>query len=73
MAKRIIATAKTGERDPARLRDVALAVLGGPLTRACTHKIANGDSDLINSALVRFVDSSQTFPKVRKVPFSDLG
>jgi hypothetical protein len=28
MAKRIIATAKTGERDPARLRDVALAVLG---------------------------------------------
>ena len=28
MAKRIIAAAKTGERDPTRLRDIAVAALG---------------------------------------------
>ena len=37
-------------------------------TRACTHKIANGDSYLINAPGVHFAGLSQAFPKVREVP-----
>jgi hypothetical protein len=36
--------------------------------RACTHKIAIGDSDLTMSALAPFADSSRTSPEVREVP-----
>jgi hypothetical protein len=36
--------------------------------RACIHKIAIGNGDLIKSALDRFSDSSQTPSEVREVP-----
>ena len=38
------------------------------LVRACTHKIAIGNSDLIMSALAHFADSRRTSPEVRNVP-----
>jgi hypothetical protein len=36
--------------------------------KASTHKHANYERDLINSALVRLADSSQIFPEVAEVP-----
>jgi hypothetical protein len=36
---------------------------------ACTHKIAIGDNDLIESALAHFADSSWTFWEVRECHF----
>ena len=53
------------------LRDFTCARLGRGtlLKRACTHKIANGDSYLINVRLVCTLRNlSQTLPKVREVP-----
>jgi hypothetical protein len=52
-----------GARDR-KIIDHQYEPISGALLRARTHKIAIGDSDLIN---VRF-DSGRTFPEVREVP-----
>src|SRR5262249_32918496 len=44
----------------------------GANLRACTRKIAIGDSELIKSALAHFADSSRTSPEVREVPIDDI-
>src|SRR5262249_61636907 len=44
----------------------------GASIRACTQKIAIGDSDLIMSPLAHFADSTRTCREVREVPIAVL-
>jgi hypothetical protein len=55
-------------------RVLAVRIPGSVLARACTHEIANGDSDLINVRFgARFAVSRQTFPEVREVSPTEVG